>query len=92
MLVAEAMRRKLDQAFAPDRVDIIDDSQRHVGHAGYQPGGESHFRIEVVSTAFEGRSRVDRQRMVYDVLAEELSGGVHALSLKTLTPGEARSA
>ena len=62
---------------------------RHAGHAGAHPGGESHFTVTIVSPAFEGLSRLERQRRVYAALSEELAGPVHALSVKALTPGEA---
>jgi BolA family transcriptional regulator, general stress-responsive regulator len=92
MSVAETMRRKLTERFAPARLEIVDDSQRHVGHAGHPggagQGGETHFSVTLVSAAFAGMGRVARQRLVYDTLAAELSGGVHALALTTLAPGE----
>ena len=87
--VTEALERKLTDAFAPARLQIDDDSARHAGHAGARRGGESHFNVVIESAAFEGVSRVQRQRMVYAALAEELAGPVHALSVKALAPGEA---
>lgn len=92
MQVRAAIERKLTAALAPTRLDVIDDSGRHVGHAGHKPGGETHFRIEIVSPAFAGKSRVERHRLVNTVLADELSGPVHALQLATLTPEEAAAA
>lgn len=89
MEIAARLRRKLTEALAPSRLDIVDDSHRHAGHAGHDPRGESHFTVTVVSAAFAGRSRVERQRLVYGLLAEELAGRVHALALTTLTPEEA---
>ncbi|GAB6054526.1 BolA family transcriptional regulator [Magnetospira thiophila] len=89
MSVAETMRTKLTEALAPTLIEVIDESHRHAGHAGANPKGESHFSLRVVSAAFEGQSRVQRQRLVYGLLAEELAGPVHALSLSTQTPGEA---
>lgn len=89
MSIAERIRRKLTDALTPVSLEIEDQSHRHVGHAGHDGRGESHFRIKVVSDAFAGRARVDRQRMVYGLLAEELADRVHALSLKTETPEEA---
>ena len=86
--VAETIRHKLDAAFAPTRLDVVDDSDRHHGHSGAREGGESHFNITLESAAFAGVGRVQRQRMVYGALAEELAGPVHALSLKALAPGE----
>ena len=91
MKVADTMRRTLTERFAPVRLDIIDNSHRHAGHAGARPEGETHFTVEVVATAFAGRSRVDRQRLVYDALADLLRERVHALALRTLTPEEDRA-
>jgi BolA protein len=88
MTMAEIMREKLTALFAPDALDIEDESARHDGHAGARPGGETHFNVRIVSRAFEGLSRVERQRRVYAALAEELKSRVHALSLTTLTPAE----
>jgi BolA protein len=86
--VTETIRHKLDAAFSPTRLDVVDDSDRHHGHSGAREGGESHFNITLESAAFAGVGRVQRQRMVYGALAEELAGPVHALSLKALAPGE----
>lgn len=88
MSVAAEIERKLTAALQPVRVQVIDESELHKGHAGHRPGGQSHFRVEVVAAAFEGQSRVARQRRVYEILADELKAGVHALALKTLTPAE----
>jgi BolA protein len=88
MEIAGRIRAKLTGALAPERIDIVDESHRHAGHAGHDPRGESHFRVTVVSRAFEGVGRVARHRMVNEALAEELSGRVHALALRTLTPAE----
>jgi BolA protein len=88
MIVAARIRDTLEAAFAPVRLEITDDSHRHAGHGGARPGGETHFTVAVVSAAFEGRSRVERQRLVYEALRAELAGPVHALALKTLTPAE----
>jgi BolA protein len=85
---AARIRRKLEGAFTPLRLEIIDDSHRHAGHAGARPEGETHFNVTIVSDAFTGVSRVERQRRVYAVLAEELRERVHALQLKTLAPSE----
>ncbi len=89
MSVADTMTQKLTAAFAPTRLEVIDDSHHHAGHAGAPAGGESHFTVVLVSDAFTGKSRVERQRLVYGVLAQELAGPVHALSLKLLTGAEA---
>jgi BolA protein len=89
MGVAETIRTKLINAFAPTSIEVKDESHLHKGHAGARPGGESHFRLTLVSPAFEGLSRVARQRAVNDVLKNELAGPVHALAMTTLTPDEA---
>jgi BolA family transcriptional regulator, general stress-responsive regulator len=88
MSVAATIESKLTAALHPTRVTVIDESELHKGHAGHRPGGQSHFRVEIVSAAFDGQSRVARQRRVYEILADELKAGVHALALKTLTPAE----
>ena len=89
MSIAGRLRAKLEAGLAPLRVEIVDESAAHAGHAGARPGGETHFRVVVVAAAFAGLGRVERQRLVYDVLAEELAGPVHALSLTAKAPGEA---
>jgi BolA protein len=90
MTVAKTIAKKLTDRFAPTRLNIADDSGRHAGHAGARPGGETHFSVTVVSAVFVGLGRVARQRLVYETLAAELAGGVHALALTTLTPDEER--
>ena len=87
--VAARIHSKLQTAFAPERLEVVDDSARHAGHAGADGGGESHFNVVVVSDAFVGVNRVERQRRIHAALAEELAGPVHALSLKAMAPGEA---
>jgi BolA protein len=89
MRVAESIRSKLTAGLAPTRLEIHDDSARHAGHAGAREGGETHFTLLVVSERFTGQSRLERQRAIYALLAEELAGPVHALSLTALTPAEA---
>lgn len=89
MRVASAIEQKLKAALAPAALVVTDESHLHAGHAGAREGGESHFRLYVVSAAFEGRSRVERQRLVNAALRDELAGPVHALAMKTLTPSEA---
>ena len=88
MSVAETIRTKLENAFSPQHIEVKDESHLHAGHAGAREGGESHFRILLVTAAFEGLSRVSRQRAVNEVLKAELAGPVHALAMKTLTPEE----
>ena len=91
MSVAETIREKLTARFAPTRLAVIDESHRHAGHAGARPEGETHFAVTITSAAFARLNRVARQRLVYDVLKQELASRVHALSLTTLAPGEDRS-
>jgi BolA protein len=86
--IFDAIQQKLTSAFQPLRLEIEDDSDRHHGHAGANPEGESHFNVLIESAAFEGAPKVARQRMVYQVLAQELAGPLHALSVKALAPGE----
>jgi BolA family transcriptional regulator, general stress-responsive regulator len=86
--VEDQITEKLRQAFAPVSLEVINDSGRHRGHAGSPGTGESHFTIKVVSASFAGKSRLERHRMVNDVLAEELKGPVHALAISALTPEE----
>jgi BolA protein len=86
--VAQRIRDKLTSRFAPTRLVILDESHRHAGHAGARPGGETHFAVTVVSSAFAGLNRVARQRLVYETLADELATQVHALSLTTRADDE----
>jgi BolA family transcriptional regulator, general stress-responsive regulator len=83
---------KLREAFAPESLDVTDESHLHEGHAGHRPGGETHFRVYIVSPAFEGKSRIERHRMINAVLAAELADTVHALAIKAQAPGEAGGA
>ena len=92
--IATIMREKLHAAFHPTRLELEDDSWRHAGHhheggMDAKPGGESHFNLTLVSDSFSGMGRVQRQRAVNAVLAAELAGPVHALSIKAQTPDEA---
>lgn len=89
MEYAIRIREKLTAGLAPDALEIIDESDRHAGHAGADAKGETHFHVTIVASAFAGRSRVERQRMVYALLADELAERVHALGLTTRTPAEA---
>ena len=82
--IAERLKAALD----PAELDVIDESHMHAGHAGARPGGETHYRVVVVSAAFAGKSRVQRHRLVYEALSRELAEGVHALALETRAPGE----
>ncbi len=86
-IVAETIQAKLEAAFKPSVLHILDESHLHAGHHGHDGNGESHFAVSISAAAFVGKSRVERQRMVYAVLAEELAGQVHALRLSA-TEGE----
>ena len=88
MTVENSIRKKLTQAFAPVALDVNNDSHLHAGHASSPGTGESHFSVNVVSAAFDGKSRLERHRMVNAVLAQELSGRIHALAVSALTPAE----
>jgi len=86
--VATEMLRRLNSALSPTKVELIDDSEQHRGHGGYNPAGESHFSLKIESAAFEGKSRVERQRMIYGALGELMDSRVHALSIRATAPGE----
>jgi stress-induced morphogen len=88
MRIENSIREKLAQAFAPTELRVVNDSRHHAGHHSSPGTGESHFSVMVVSTAFAGKSRLERHRMVNAALAEELSGHVHALAVSALTPEE----
>jgi len=79
---------KLMAAFTPESLHVEDESHQHQGHAGHRPGGETHFRLYIVSEAFRGKSRLERHRMINAALAGELEGGVHALAIHAAAPGE----
>lgn len=79
--VTTQIRQRLQQAFDPRELDVVDDSESHRGHAGYREGGESHFNVRIRATAFEGQSRIARHRAVHDALGAELVAKIHALSL-----------
>ena len=88
MSVKDRISHRLQQALDPVFLDVIDESHRHAGHAGAREGGETHFKVEVVSKAFAGKSRLDRHRLVNGLLAEELHDRVHALAIVAKAPGE----
>jgi len=89
MAMKDIITNRLSEAFAPESIAVIDESDLHEGHAGSRPGGETHFRVHIVSRTFEGKSRVDRHRMINALLAPELEGSIHALAIKAYAPGEA---
>jgi BolA protein len=88
MATRDLITEKLSKAFAPQSLDVVDESHQHLGHSGHRPGGETHFRVYIVSEAFRGKSRLERHRLVNDTLSGELAGGVHALAIHASAPGE----
>jgi BolA protein len=82
------MLRRLDSALSPTRIELVDDSEQHRGHGGYNPAGESHFTLRIESAAFAGKNRVERQRMIYAALGDLMRERVHALSIRASAPGE----
>ena len=86
--VATEMLQRLNSALSPTRIELVDDSEKHRGHGGYNPAGESHFTLEVESAEFAGKSRVERQRLVYKALGDLMHQRVHALSIRATAPGE----
>jgi BolA family transcriptional regulator, general stress-responsive regulator len=88
MIMQERIVARLKEALDPVSLDVVDESDRHAGHAGSRAGGGTHYRVRVVSTRFERQSRVERHRLVYDVLAAEFADGLHALALVAKAPGE----
>jgi BolA protein len=88
MSVQSVLEAKLKLAFRPDALDVQDESHQHEGHMGARPGGETHFRVYIVSSAFEGKSRVQMHRMINEVLADDLAGPVHALAIHASASGE----
>ena len=86
--VKSRIEEKLNAAFSPESLTVVDESHLHAGHSGALPGGETHFRLTMVAAAFAGKSRVERHRMVNDALADEFSGRLHALALHATAPGE----
>ena len=92
MRTVDVMTKKLNDVFAPKALDVQDESHLHQGHAGHRPGGQTHYRVYIVSDAFSGKSRLDRHRMINAALADELAGGVHALAIHASAPGEGGAA
>jgi BolA family transcriptional regulator, general stress-responsive regulator len=88
MTTRQTITNKLREAFFPESLDVQDESHLHEGHAGHRPGGETHFRVYIVSNAFNGKSRIERHRMINAALSSELSGTVHALAIHAQAPGE----
>jgi len=90
MTVADDIRRRLD-ALAPLRLELLDESAKHAGHAGAAPGGNTHWRLTIVSAAFAGNATVARHRMIYQALGELMQNPIHALSITARAPGEAET-
>jgi BolA protein len=88
MQTADVITRKLTESFGPQSLEVVDESHHHQGHAGHRPGRQTHFRVYIVSGAFNGKTRLERHRMVNAALAGELAGGVHALAIHAAAPGE----
>ncbi|GJD65377.1 MULTISPECIES: BolA family protein, partial [Methylobacterium] len=89
MSLNDWIRTTLEERLAPTALSVVDESHQHAGHSGWREGGETHFRLDVVSAAFEGKSRVERHRMVNALLDDAFKRGLHALALRARTPGEA---
>ena len=88
MSVEAEMRRRLEQALAPTRMELIDDSAAHAGHAGAAPGGNTHWRLTIESAAFAGKPTVARHRLVFQALGELMQNPIHALQISARAPGE----
>ncbi len=88
MQIRSEIERRLSTALAPVRLEVVDESARHAGHAGARPEGETHFRVVVVSAAFAGLGRLERQRLVHRLLADLVRERIHALALVCRAPGE----
>jgi BolA protein len=88
MPVKDVITAKLNGAFAPQSLEVEDESDHHAGHAGHREGGETHFRLHIVSEAFRGKSRLERHRLINQALSHELANGIHALAIHASAPGE----
>jgi BolA protein len=88
MRTADLITKKLIEAFAPQSLKVVDESHQHEGHAGHRPGGQTHYRVYIVSDAFKGKTRIERHRMINQSLTAELAGSVHALAIHASAPGE----
>jgi BolA family transcriptional regulator, general stress-responsive regulator len=86
--VKSRIEEKLKSTFNPVTLTVVDESHLHAGHAGAMPGGETHFRVTIVASAFSGKNRVERHRMINEALAEEFLGRLHALALHATAPEE----
>lgn len=90
--VARELQRRIEAELQPERLEVEDQSASHAGHAGSRPGGETHFSVLVVSRTFAGRSRLERQRLVYAAAGDLMRDDIHALAIAALAPGEPGSA
>ena len=88
MRTADLITKKLTEAFAPQSLKVLDESHHHEGHAGHRPGGQTHYRVYIVSEAFKGKTRLERHRMINQMLSAELKGSIHALAIHAAAPGE----
>jgi len=88
MRTADLIAEKLTEAFHPQSLRVLDESHRHEGHAGHRPGGQTHFRVYIVAEAFKGKTRLERHRMINNLLSAELKGGIHALAIHAAAPEE----
>jgi BolA protein len=86
--VADTITDKLTEAFSPQSLKVVDESHQHEGHAGHREGGQTHFRVYIVSDVFKGKTRIERHRMINAALSGELAAGVHALAIHAAAPGE----
>lgn len=92
MRTSDIITQKLTEAFSPQSLRVEDESHRHEGHAGHSPGGQTHYRVYIVSEAFKGKTRIERHRMINGILSSELAAGVHALAIHAAAPGEGGAA
>lgn len=88
MRTVDLITQKLTAAFTPQSLNVVDESHQHEGHAGARPGGQTHFRVYIVSASFKGKTRIERHRMINQVLTDDLAAGVHALAIHAAAPGE----
>lgn len=88
MRTADLITKKLSEAFTPLSLKVLDESHQHEGHAGHRPGGQTHYRVYIVSKAFKGKTRLERHRMINQLLSAELAGSVHALAIHAAAPDE----
>ena len=88
MRTADLITKKLMDAFSPQSLKVMDESHQHEGHAGHRPGGQTHYRVYIVSEAFKGKTRLERHRMINQSLSAELADGIHALAIHAAAPGE----